>query len=1043
MARIALRFLGGFEALTESGRAIKLPTRKTQALLAYLALSGGSAHPRDKLTALLWGDTGDRQARQSLRQALFALRKVLRAAAVSPEVLVEGEQVALASSVVSVDAVLFERRVREGTPAALEGAIDLYRGDLLEGLPVREPAFEEWLLAERERLRELALEALARLLVLHERRGALDGAIRTAQRLVALDPLQEAAHRALMRLYAKNGRRAAALRQYQLCLDALKRELSAEPERETRELYHDLLRRQSASPPAHPAEIRDLVAAPPPPPGGAPLIGRDEELARLSQVLDRARQGHGLVAAVIGEAGIGKSRLVEELAASAVARGTRVVTGRAHEMEGALPLGPWIDAIHLDEQLPDLWPSTARASAVPDDPLRLFEAVARLLGHLAATGPLLVVLEDLHWADATSLNLVSFISRRVTDRPVMVVVTVREEEATPSLTRLLAALDEQGGLTVRLGRLERPATLALVRSLARAGPRTSATPRLGSQIWALSEGNPFVVVEAVREAGERGRARPSSRLPLPDRIRSVVLRRIERLSERAELLVGAAAVIGRGFEFALLWRVAGMGGRQTAEGVEELVRRGLLRATGELLEFTHDSIRRVVDERLPEPTRRALHHATAEALEAFHADRPETVLDRLAHHYAQSGDAAKAVTYLTLAAEAAYRRSAIVGAVRSLEQALEHARRLPPGDRDRSLVDVSLRRATALSNLGRFEEILKSLESIRELVEHLGDPVLAGLYHFRLALTQSLVGAHDAARLAARRALDLAARSGDVGTSAKAHYVLAVEGFSTGQALDGVDHGRRAVTTLQAGDDRHWLSLAYWILGLNHLLLGEIAAALEAERHAEAAAAAVEDHTLESFAAAAAAWTHLTHGDNDRAREAAQRAADRSPDPATRATALGFVAYAQSAGTASAPGAAAKTVRTLEQAIDQLTRFGIRQSTLLVCLVETHLRTGDLEAAQAAAMRCLAVSTEIGFAWGLGSSQRLLGRIAAAGGAQAVARRHLEEALRTFGAIPARLEIARTHVALSTLARAGGRAAEADAHATSAARIFRELGIAS
>ena len=1042
MARIAFRFLGGFEALTESGRPIKLPTRKTQALLAYLALSGGSVHPRDKLTALLWGDTSDRQARQSLRQALFALRKVLRGSAVSPEILVEGEQVALASSAVSVDAVLFEHRVREGTLEALEAAMDLYRGELLEGLPVREPAFEEWLLAERERFRELALEALARLVVLRERRGALDGALRAAQRLVALDPLQEAAHRAVMRLYAKNGRRAAALRQYQLCLDALQRELGAEPELETRELYHGLLRRQAPSPAERAAEAGALVEPPASPPGGARLIGRDDDLARLSQVLDRARQGQGLVAAVVGEAGVGKSRLVEELAAVAVARGARVMTGRAYEMEGALPLGPWIDAIHLDQQLADLWPSTARASGMLDDPLRLFEAVARLLGHLASTGPLLVVLEDLHWADATSLNLISFISRRVTEWAVMVVVTVREEEATPGLTRLLHALEEQGGMTVRLGRLSRPATLALVRTLARSALRASVMQRLGSQVWALSEGNPFMVVEAVRAAGERGRARPSSRLPLPDRIRSVVLGRVDRLSERAQRLVAAAAVIGREFEFALLWRVVGVGGRQTAEGVEELVRLGLLRATGELLEFTHDSIRRVAYERLLEPTRRALHRTTAEALEAFHADRPEAVLDRLAHHYAQSSDAAKAVTYLTLSAEAAYRRSAIVGAVRSLEQALEHARRLPPADRDRSLVDVSLRRATALSNLGRFEEILKSLESIRELVENLGDPILAGLYYFRLALTQSLVGAHDAARHAARRALDLAARSGDAGTSAKAHYVLAVEGFSTGQALDGVEHGRRAVTTLQTGDDRRWLSLAYWILGLNHLLLGEIEPALEAERQAEAAAAAVEDHALESFAAGAAALIHLTRGDSDSAREAAQRA-DRSPDPATRATALGLAAYAQLAANANASGTAAKTVRTLEQAIEQLTRFGIRQSTLLTCLAETHLGTGDLEAAHAAATRCLALSTEIGFAWALGSSQRLLGRIASAGGDHAVAGQRLEEALRTFGAIPARLEIARTHMALAALARADGRPAEADEHATSAARIFRELGVPS
>ena len=369
MARVNLRLLGGFEVRIESGPPLTLPTRKSQALLAYLALSAGTAHPRDKLTALLWGDSGDRQARHSLRQALSTLRKL--------EILVEGEHVTLDPAAVAADAVTFERLVRTGTPPELEAAVELYRGDLLEGLPLREPAFEEWLVAERERLRELAQEALARLVTLHDRRGALDVALRAAQRLVALDPLQEAAHRALMRLYARGGRRGAALRQYQACLDILQRELGAEPEEETRQLYHDLLRRRRAAADVAPAPA--AVTLLPAPPSGRSLVGRDEPLARLTAAFERARTGHGVVAAVVGEAGVGKSRLVEELAAAALAQGARVVTGRAYEMEGALPLGPWIDAIQLDRALPGLWPSEAPPAGTQGDSLRLFEAVARVL----------------------------------------------------------------------------------------------------------------------------------------------------------------------------------------------------------------------------------------------------------------------------------------------------------------------------------------------------------------------------------------------------------------------------------------------------------------------------------------------------------------------------------------------------------------------------------------------------------------------------------------------------------------------------------------
>ena len=148
--------------------------------------------------------------------------------------------------------------------------------------------------------------------------------------------------------------------------------------------------------------------------------------------------------------------------------------------------------------------------------------------------------------------------------------------------------------------------------------------------------------------------------------------------------------------------------------------RGLLRASGELLEFTHDSIRQSAYERLLEPTRRELHRATAEALEAFHADRLEAVHDQLAHHHAQGGDSAKALPYLVLSAEAAERRYAVTDAVRTLEQAREHAERLPPADRDRHVLDVSLRLATALSTLGAFGDILKLLHAQRETVDRAG-----------------------------------------------------------------------------------------------------------------------------------------------------------------------------------------------------------------------------------------------------------------------------------------------------------------------------------
>src|SRR5688572_21670222 len=176
MARVSVSVLGGFMARLDSGPAVALPTRKAQALLAYLSLPPGRAHPRDKLAALLWGSIRQESARGSLRQALFAIRKAIGESVLS----VDGTNVTLVADIVDVDATVFAEAVSIGSPDALARAADLYKGDLLAGLAVDEAPWEEWLLGERERMRELALEGLAKLLAHHRRNGATDASTQTA-----------------------------------------------------------------------------------------------------------------------------------------------------------------------------------------------------------------------------------------------------------------------------------------------------------------------------------------------------------------------------------------------------------------------------------------------------------------------------------------------------------------------------------------------------------------------------------------------------------------------------------------------------------------------------------------------------------------------------------------------------------------------------------------------------------------------------------------------------------------------------------------------
>src|SRR5262247_1893814 len=407
----------------------------------------------------------DWQARANLRKVLFVLRP--RLSVVSPSLRLDEDTVTLDSAALDVDVLAFQRLARRADPEALQQAVDLYGGDLLEGLGVTEAPFEEWLVAERERLRELALETLAKLLADQTKSEESGAAIATALRLLALDPLQEAVHRALMRLYVRDGRRDAALRQYQSCVDTLRRELSVEPEAETRQLYQEVLRSRATpskatrTAMAHLEVLASQVQPPSSPlPDEAPMFGRQSELTRLQHALNEALAGRGQLIAVLGEAGIGKSRLVSQVTVEAVKRGALALVSHGYQAEQTLAYGLWIDAlrrggvldrddvlsgvavawrIELARLFPELAQHGARREPSPEDATRLFEAVAQLLERLTNAQPLLLVLEDVHWADEASLRLTSVLSRRICTWPILIVLTVREEDVAeaPMLRDLL------------------------------------------------------------------------------------------------------------------------------------------------------------------------------------------------------------------------------------------------------------------------------------------------------------------------------------------------------------------------------------------------------------------------------------------------------------------------------------------------------------------------------------------------------------------------------------------------------------------------------
>jgi DNA-binding SARP family transcriptional activator len=246
MPVLRLELLGDYQVHSASGSLVTLSAKKSLALFAYLSVKPAQRVSRDKIAGLLWSSTGPEQARQSLRQLLSTLRKELTQLSPERPILVEeSDFLGVDTVLVSADVAEFETLLVTGTEESLQKALALYRGDFLDGFAITEERFDQWVLGERDRLHRAALRAHSYLVETLTKRGATDAAIGVAQQSLRVDPLQEAMHRTLMRLYMQGGDYSAALQEYDTCARVLKRELGVDPDAETRALQQNIAQLRS------------------------------------------------------------------------------------------------------------------------------------------------------------------------------------------------------------------------------------------------------------------------------------------------------------------------------------------------------------------------------------------------------------------------------------------------------------------------------------------------------------------------------------------------------------------------------------------------------------------------------------------------------------------------------------------------------------------------------------------------------------------------------------------------------------------------------
>ncbi len=553
----------------------------------------------------------------------------------------------------------------------------------MEGFTLRDaPAFEDWTLLEAEALRRAYATVLERLTLQHAAVGAHDDALATAHRWVALDPLHEQAHRAVMRVAAAAGRRDEATRQFRECVAALDRELGVAPLPATVELHRAILdgRLAEVAPSATIPSIRPpTVAATSSTPARIPLVDRDAELGELLDEL-AAPSADAALLSVEGEAGIGKTRLVEELLDRAAADGHRVLHVRCNEGEqdlaGAALVDLLRDALRQDPSLPDrlephvaaevarIVPELARPGGDAPGDLDLPGARARFLDAVGATLVTavagerrgLVVLDDLHWADDTTIEVLGYLVRRPAGRPVVLVATWRTEAvALDHPVRQLARTAAASRL--ELGRLAPEDVGRLVATLR---PEVVA---LSDRLYEETEGIPFFVVQYLHTWDG------STDWELPTPVRDLVLTRLQPLSELGRQCLTVAAVLGRAADVDTIVRVSGRTEDEVVAALDELLALGLVREDARGYDLTHTKIRDVAHDTASLARRRLLHRRAADVLARGHRDDP-TVAATVARHYLAAGDDERAADAFVRAATHARSVFANAEALDHLETAL-------------------------------------------------------------------------------------------------------------------------------------------------------------------------------------------------------------------------------------------------------------------------------------------------------------------------------------------------------------------------------------
>ncbi len=772
--------LGSFEIWRE-GKLVELSewkNEKTKALLKILIGERGRVFSNDELIEWLWPDSSPVSAAGNLRARIAELRRWfephLKEANRSQYILTRPQGYCFSLTTDgNLDIEEFAGLTQKGREKETqqqfeqvvqiyEAALQLYRSDFLA-----EDRYAEWAAPLRAHYFELYLEMLARLAEAHARLGQYRRAMVRCRQILARQPTRESVYAQLMTYFYLAGDQAAALQTFAECEKTLSDNLGAVPSPSVKQLYAQILERHipGIDQKYQPRSIQTYAV--PYSLGQIPFVGRSHELQLLLRLLEESKTKRGAVALLSGEAGIGKSRLVQEIIAHAHKFGATVLQGRCQELAVQLPFQPIIQALRLAlpqidadvfASIPKFWlaelakllpelPSVAGLELTPSaaltpeqERLRLFDALTQFFVGVARRSSLvLLCIDDLQWADSTSLDYLNYVVPQLAQESFYILCTYRSEEMTRTpVTSTRDALGRELVYRLEIERLSLDEVANLIQQL-----NPSAKDRLIERLYEETEGNPFFLISTIQALFEEGVIRMGSdrswttevdditqnykELLIPSQVKEVIARRLRSLGEAERELLQLASVVGNGAEYPVLQDAWPGASEKLSSVLEKLLERQLLRSRAGatiFVDFNHDKIRQFVYDSLSVLRRQEFHGRIGESLEKVHAGRLENFYGVLAHHFSLDTNPRKAFDYTQKTLDRAKQLYQNEEALRLVERGLELAEQVTQSDLyegQRMRFELLHRRADVCHIMGRSTQQERDIRELFTLAPALQD----------------------------------------------------------------------------------------------------------------------------------------------------------------------------------------------------------------------------------------------------------------------------------------------------------------------------------